>query len=103
MRFGLLREGHEVLEVLPPDRVDLARARQALEGVLPDDLEHREPRLAVGLPLPHQALVDERCKSLEDAAVTAADGLGRLESAAPGEDAEPGEELLRIRLEQVVA
>ncbi len=104
LRLGLLRKRDEVLEVPPARLVAVARGREPLERVFAHDLEHREARLAGGgLALPHEALVDECAEPFEDRGVTVADGLGRGERPAAGEDAEPFEKLLRVGIEQVVA
>ena len=76
------------------------RSRRGLEplgGVLADRVEQPEARLAVGRLLdPDQALVGERHEAVEDVAADlgrrAADGLGRLEVAAAGEDRQPVEQ-----------
>ena len=50
---------------------------------------------------PDEALVDERRQRLEDVeALLAADGLGRIERPAAGEDGEPGEERALLVVEQ---
>ena len=81
---------------------------QPLAAVLAERLEHDEARLAVvGHALHEQAVVDERGDAVEDvdAQVLAgvADGLGRLERAAAGEDRQAAKELLLGRCQQVVA
>ena len=81
---------------------------QPLPSVLAERLEHDEARVAVvGHALDEQAVVDERGDAVEDvdAEVLAgvADGLGRLERAAAGEDREAPEQRLLGRRQQVVA
>ena len=107
--LGLGRQHQlEVALGVPPAQRPRARpAPRALERVLPDRLEQPEARLAVGaVRLPDEALVDERGEALEHLAevhLVAADGVGDLERAAAREDAEPREQGLLGRLEQVVA
>src|SRR5262245_13735273 len=69
---------------------------EPLVRVLADDLEHREAIATAS----HEALVDERAEILER---RVADRFRGSECPASGEDAEPREQLLGARLEQVVA
>ena len=91
-----------------PDEVGLAARLELLRGELADRVEQPEPRLAVGRLLDlDQALVDERHEAVDDVAAElrgrAADGLGRLEVAAAGEDGQAVEEPPPAVVEQVVA
>ena len=112
VRAGELGLGgdHELqvaLGVPPAQLVELAFGLEPLERVLPDRLEQAEARLAVGaVRLADEALVDERGETLEDLPevhLVAADGVGDLQRAAAREDAEPRQQRLLGRLEQVVA
>ena len=83
------------------------RASSCSRRVLADRLELTEPGLALdAVPLPDEALVDERRERLERFAERhplAGHRVRELERAPAGEDAEAGEERLLGRLEQVVA
>ena len=73
---------------------------QALERELANRLEHpvallSEPARAAA----EEALVQERREGVE---IGVADGLGCLQRASSAEDAQPREELLLVRVEQVV-
>ena len=83
---------------MPPcDRLGFVRLFELLARVLADRLEHPE---AAARPAAQEALVDERLQLVE---VGVADGLGRLEREAAGEDGEPAEQALLLLVEQVVA
>ena len=73
------------------------RLVEPLERILADRVEHAE---AAAAPPPNQALLDER---LEDVELGVAYGLRRVERKAAGEHRQPPEELLLVRLEQLVA
>ena len=59
MLVGLFGKRREERGVAPAQLVPLAPARELLEGVLADRLEHEEPVVADRL---HEAVVDERCR-----------------------------------------
>src|SRR5205085_10632099 len=77
------------------------------ERVLANRREQPEPRLSVAaVPLADEALVDERRDRVErpaDRLVVRAHRVCDLERAAAAEDAEPREQPLLGRVEQVVA
>ena len=86
-----------MLRVGAGDRLQLATHGEALERELPDRLEHAEP---AARPTANKALLDKRFYLVERGG---ADGLGRFEVEAAGEDGQAGEQTLRLRVEQVVA
>src|SRR5262249_62284573 len=90
-----------MLEMPPAKLVALAGCVQPVECVVTDDLEHDEARLDT-LALSEQALVPEPDEPVEDGAADPADGFGRGERAAAGENAELDEETLHVQIEQVV-
>jgi hypothetical protein len=78
-----------VLEVATARLVGLAKLCKSLERILANDLEHREPRLAVRrLALSHETLVDERGEPFEHRGVAIANRLRGWKRPAPGEHAE---------------
>src|SRR5712671_1624069 len=91
----------------PFDLGDLAACNELFASELANRVELAEPRLAIDLLDPNQALVDQRRESIED--VTAdvrcrpADDLGDLEIAAADEDGQPGEQPALAFIEEVVA
>src|SRR6266511_449403 len=103
VRLRLFRERQEVLYVAPSEFLCLARLLEPLGSVMPDRLQHREPRILVRPLQPHQARVDERRKPVDDVEVIPADALRRLEGASSREHGELQEQALLLRLEQVVA
>src|SRR5204862_8261727 len=85
----------------PPQGTLLPRGLQALPCELADRLEHPEALVPVRIgAAADEALVEQRRKRVE---VRVADRFGRLESAAAAEDCEPGEQLLFVVVEKVVA
>jgi hypothetical protein len=93
LRLRFVGERDEVLEMPAIERVVLA---ESFERVLADDLEHREALVATA----DEALIHEHRKIFER---RDAHGLRRRERPAAGEDAQACKQLLRARLEQVVA
>jgi hypothetical protein len=94
--------------VPPTDRRRLAGPRELLLGVLADGLKHPEARLLAGTDgALDQAAVDQYPEPLEHVASrqvsAAADGLGRFQRPATGEDGQAPEQRLLTRAEQVVA
>ena len=87
-----------------PDVVLIAGGTEALQGILADDLQHREPPL-VGARIDDQALVGERTEHRQDivGSVSAADGLGGRQRPAADEDGEAAEQSPLGVVEQVVA
>src|SRR5207249_11388229 len=88
--------------------LELAGLGEALEAVLPDDLEHAEARFLVArVGAPDEALVDERAVGLEhvdtERPIRVAAGLRVLEPPAAGEHREPPEVRLLERVQEVVA
>ena len=89
------------LGLLSPQCVLLARCLQPLPRELADRLEHPEALLAVRIgAAADEALVEQRRQRVE---VGVADRFGGLERGAAAEHREPGEELLLVLVEQVVA
>ena len=91
-----MHDRHEVLRVPPPDLVHLRRCLEGVERVLTDRVEHPKPAAA---PAAKQALDHERLECVD---IRAEDGLGRLDREAASEGGEPAEQLLLLRLEQLV-
>jgi len=104
MRFRLLRQLEEVLDVPSADLRLLSGLTEPLEGELPDRLQHGEALLcSCGS---HQALVHQRGEAVEDvegeiSPVTHL--LGGLKAPASGEDPEATEELLLVFGQKLVA
>ena len=77
---------------------------QPLYGVLPHRLQQPEAGLAGNGRLTRdQRLVEERLENQHHVVRLPADGLHRLEGEAAGEHCQPGEQVLLLGLEQVVA
>ena len=101
-----LRELEVVMRVPLAISGDSAVLGQQLEPVLADGLEQMISRGAVAGLHDDERLVDERGDAVEDVfgleRIADADGLGRLEREAPGEDGESAKQRLLATLEQSV-
>ena len=102
-------ERQERRSVPVAQRVGLAPLSELLQRVLANRLEHRESDVAVEVFAdPQQALFRESLQSAEHVERQVvvgdpADGVGRVDRTAAGEHAEPREQRLVIRIEEVMA
>ena len=104
-RLGLLRQ-HEVEASVPTsDGLAVAARHQSLECVLANGLEHSQARLVAGCVLGREQVVpEERLDPLQDVEVgLLGDVLGGGQREPADEDGEAREELLLLRLQEVVA
>ena len=103
VRLCLLRECQKVLGVAPTQIVGPVRLLDSLGGVLADCLQHREPRLLLRAFYASEAAVGKRGEPVDDVEAVSAHALGGAEGASARKHSEPGEQLLLLRLQQVVA
>ena len=109
--FGLrgFREHQEVAGVLVLQPLLLAALREAFQRIFPDGFEQRETRLALfrltTAHLGHQALVHQRCDTLQDVyvAVRVAHRLRCLQRKPAHEHPQPAEQRLLRLVQQGVA
>ena len=104
-RLGLLRQ-HEVEGGVPSsDGLAVAARRQTLERELANGLEHPQARLVPGCVLGREQVVaEERLDPLQDVEVgLLGDVLGGGKREPADEDRKAREELLLLRLQEVVA
>ena len=98
---GAVGELEQPVGLAPPQGVLLTRSVESLPCELADRLEHPEALLAVRVgAAADEALVEQRRQRVE---IRVADRFGGVEGAAAAEDGEPGEQLLLVVVEQVVA
>ena len=103
VRLRFLREPQEVVGVAPPQLFDLARLLEPLGRVLANRLQHREPRCFVRSFDADQPAVGQGREPVDDVEAVPAHAFRRLERAAACEHREPQEQVLVVRLEQLVA
>ena len=100
-RAGAIGKLYQPIGLESPQGTFLTRGRQALPRELADRLEHPEALVLVRVgAAADEALVEQRRERVE---VRVTDRFGRVEGAAAAEDCEPGEELLLVVVEEVVA
>ena len=105
-RFGLLGQVAEIHRVRSLERVALpfVVAREPVGRILPDRLEHREPKRPVGeLGPSNEARVDQLGEAIERVEVVPADRLGLLEGPSAREHRQASEEASLVRTQQLVA
>ena len=107
LRRGLLEEGEVPVSLALAGFARLPRCLEALVGILPDDLREAVARLRRIRLGEHERSVHEPSQEVQHVRFVdrpaRADGLGRLEAEATGEDREAAKERLLVRGEQVVA
>src|SRR3954447_10100591 len=93
-----------------PGGIGLVARFQALDGVLAYRLQHAEPRFFIGLAFSRnlqEVLIEQHLQEVEYVGLKIGMGvaysLHRRESATPNEYAQPGEQKLFLRGQQVVA
>ena len=94
VRLGLLGKCQEVFGMATLEGGQLTAGLQLLKGVLPDRLQHREARLALGgLLRAEEALFDQRAHAIEDVGFRILGvGEGRVVHSFPSTEGESADE-----------